>query len=121
MNDMNNLFEVQSNDEPKKNSERRGKNFFSFFSFKKMITPEIIKVVYASVVCISVIVAISIIFTDDNGYSGSGSGTSLSLLFLLFFNIFWRIFCECIILFFKIHESLESIDDKFKNTVEKNN
>ena len=82
-----------------------------FFAFRLMITAGLIKVIYPlGVVFILALVGLSWFW----GIRPKGSDLPWaplmswdhSLLFLLFANIGWRIFCELMILLFSIHESL---------------
>lgn len=78
-----------------------------FFAFRLMITAGLIKVLYP-------LGAIGIISSMFFVVPKQGSDPSLiptmswdrALLFVIFANIGWRIFCEQMILLFSIHESL---------------
>lgn len=83
-----------------------------FFAFRLMITAGLIKVLYP-------LGAIGIIISTFFMIPKQGGDASLAptmtwdraLLFVIFANIGWRIFCEQVILLFSIHESLNRKND----------
>lgn len=84
-----------------------------FFSFRKMITPSLIKIVY--VLGMIAIIISGIVFLI---LKAEGGPTILALILPLFgvvvLNIIWRIVCEGVILAFSAHEVLVSIEKKLK-------
>lgn len=96
-----------------------GFNWGDFLSFKTMITLKVIQIMY---VIIAAIITIGGLVTMFSGGSGRGYGYSSfmpggfmgGLLIIIFGNILWRIWCELIIVFFRINKSLSNIDDKTK-------
>lgn len=90
-----------------------------FFSFKTMLSPTIIKVVYA----IGMLVITGLGASTMAGWQLSRGRESLDsrlyaitgLLILIVGNILWRIACEFVILQFSIHELLGSIDDHLES------
>lgn len=85
-----------------------------FLAFRLMISAGLIKVIYP-------IGALLIVVLTAGGLGFRPQDSILSifppmawdhaLLFLLFANIGWRIFCEQMILLFSIHESLNRTSD----------
>lgn len=95
----------------KSNSLNKGFNWIDFFAFRKMITFQIIQVVYAIGALIITLSALITLFTrDNNPYSMIPSDPVLGLIILIFGNILWRIWCELIIVFFRINNTLSDID-----------
>jgi len=80
-----------------------------FFSFRKMVSPILIKIIY-SVGLIGI--------TLYGFYAIFGNTTAqmkvIGLLSILLGNLFWRILCEGWILLFSIHDILGSIEKKLK-------
>lgn len=89
--------------------------FQRFLSFKYLVTPQIMKFIYISGVFLSIFAAF-FLFILMIGLRGLRSSeyviTAFIFITFLFivFNLFWRIFCEYLILFFSIHEMLSSIE-----------
>ena len=83
-----------------------------FFNFKTMISPTLIKIIY-------VIGAVGILFGSFaaadgiSGFTGGGSagGAFTALLLLILGELFWRIACENMILFFSMHDILSGSPD----------
>lgn len=71
-----------------------------FLSFKKMITPIIIQVLFWLGVLVAVIAALATMFTQSF-FAG--------LLMLILGPILVRVYCELLIVIFKIHDCLEGI------------
>ena len=82
-----------------------------FFKFRKMITPAIIQVIFWVGVVICVIAGLVTMGASFSSYSG-GVGVFLSgLLMVVLGPIAVRIYCEIIILFFRMNENLSDIKD----------
>ena len=82
-----------------------------FLKFRKMITPAIIQVLFWVGVAGSVIAGLVIMGTSFNSYYG-GVGVFLAgLLTLLLGPVVVRIYCELLILFFRMNETLTEIKD----------
>lgn len=77
------------------------------FSFDKMITPKIISIIYYLLLAGSVIYGVIIMFTYF-----SFKSFCLGLLAMVFGALFSRIWCELLIVTFKINENLKKIADK---------
>ena len=84
----------------------------SFLSFDKMITPVIIKVLFYIGVIISILIGISLILNGVNAYFGGGALVFLGLLTIILGPIMVKVYCEILIVIFKIHESLVEIKNK---------
>ncbi len=81
-----------------------------FLSFRKMITPLIIKVLFWVGVAISVIVGL--VFVVSSFTARGGGGLFLyGLLVIVLGPVVTRIYCEILILFFRMHDSLNEIKD----------
>ena len=78
------------------------KKISGYFQFKNMITNSIIQYLYVIGVINIIIISIGLI---------NGSSEQYGFYLLLYGNIFWRIICEGLILFFSIHESVVSIEN----------
>jgi hypothetical protein len=105
------------------NSQKPGGfNWKDFLSFKTMITLRIIQIVYVVIAVIITLGGLATMFSGgrSSGYGGLGYGSFMpggffgGLLLIVFGNIIWRIWCELIIVFFRINKTLNSIDEKTK-------
>lgn len=75
-----------------------------FLSFRKMITPVIIQIIFWIGVAVAIIVGIVVLATADE------VGTRLlGLLYIFVGPIYWRVVCEVTILFFRMNETLTDI------------
>ena len=85
-----------------------------FLKFRKMITPVIIQILFWIGVAGSVLGGLIVIATSF-GSSGSGAAGFLAgLLMLVLGPVFVRVYCEILILLFKINESLVDIKDNLQ-------
>ncbi len=94
-----------------------GFNWGDFFSFRKMITPQFIQVIYIIGAALITFGGIGMMFNGqrDSGYgSNPFSGFGVGLIVIAAGNLFWRIWCEFIIVIFRVNQSLKSIDEKTK-------
>jgi len=95
-------------------THRRG----GFFSFGTLITPACIQVAYvigAAVITLASLLMVALVltgvapeYTDTNRDVLLVGGVTL----LGIGNLLWRVLCEMVVLFFRIHEVLEDLDDK---------
>lgn len=76
-----------------------------FFSFDRMLTPALIQVVFWIGVALSVLVGLVFIF------SASGSGAIFGLLYIVLGPLVVRVWCELVIVIFRIHSTLAEIRD----------
>lgn len=74
----------------------------SFIKFDKMITPAIIQVIFIASLIFFVFTALILIIDG-------GASIFAGLLLLIFGPLIARVYCELLIVIFKIHESLEEI------------
>lgn len=79
-----------------------------FLNFRKMITPVVIQVVFWLGLAGNLIVSI---MTMTRG----GLNILFGLLMLLFGSLMVRVYCELIILFFRIYDSVRAIEDSRKS------
>lgn len=85
----------------------------SFTNFEKMITPVIIKILFWIGVVFSVLMGL-ILFIG--GIAGNGGSAVLAgLILMLIGPLFTRVQCELLIVIFKIHETLNEINQKIDN------
>lgn len=79
-------------------------NFGDFISFRYLITPTLVTVIY-------VIGAVVITLVALGAMTQSGAGGVLGgLLLLIFGNLYWRVILEFIMVLFRMNDALQSID-----------
>ena len=97
-----------------------------FFSFRTMITLQIIQIVYGVVAVLITLASLATMFgghSHDSGFGEFGGGGGFSffsmlggggffggLIMLIVGNVGWRIWCELIIIFFRINKTLNNIE-----------
>jgi hypothetical protein len=88
-----------------------------YFSFEKMISPKLIKVVYVIGMVGIVIAAIymAIAGTKESDDTAKLLKILSALLLAIVGNLLWRLVCEQVILLFSIHDRLASIDRSLKS------
>lgn len=79
-------------------------NFKEFSDFKFMITPVFIKIIFWLMVVLVIIFALYMMTAGRNFLFG--------LVYLFIGPIAVRIYCELLIVMFKIHEGIEKLADK---------
>ena len=85
-----------------------------YWSFDKMVSGSLIKVLYVlGALAITIFSVIMLINGSQARYGGS-TVILLALVYLVLGNLFWRIVCEGIIIIFKIFEKLNQIELKIK-------
>ncbi|MFA6619291.1 MAG: hypothetical protein WCT23_09515 [Candidatus Neomarinimicrobiota bacterium] len=77
----------------------------SYFPFKKMITPIIVKILYVLGIVSLFTYGVILIANEE---------LVLGFIIMILGNMFWRIICESTILAFNIHKSLISIEEILK-------
>lgn len=77
--------------------------------FDEMLTPKVIQIIYWVTTAIIVLLALKNIFTGIFSSYGGSYDVLSGLLILIFGPLFNRIWCEILIVIFKIHESLQKI------------
>lgn len=89
-----------------------GGGFYDFLAFRKLITPDIIKVAYAFGAILLNVAGVVSISSPDLRPDPLQATSPASLVFvILLMNLAWRMLCEGIILFFSIHEVLVSLEN----------
>ena len=83
-----------------------------FLNFDKMITPSIIKFVFWIGSGLTVLWGLILMIIGITSSYGGGFQVFLGLLTILIGPFVIRIYCELLILFFKIHETLQVIKEK---------
>ncbi len=73
-----------------------------FFTFRKMVSITIIKFLYI----------LGLFMITLGGLSGLFQQTLAGIATLIIGNLFWRIFCESLILVFSIHQELVKLNSK---------
>jgi hypothetical protein len=71
-----------------------------------MITPVIIQIVFWVGVAVIVVASFSLMVADDEA---TGVGPLAGIGLLLFGTLLWRVYCELLILFFRMNETLTDI------------
>lgn len=84
----------------------------TFLNFDKMITPAIIKIIFYIGTAISVLISLGIIIKGMDTYYGGGFMVFIGIISLVLSPLIIRIYCELLIIIFKIHESLVEIKNK---------
>ena len=91
-------------------------NIQSFLSFNKMITPTIIKIIFIVGVCFSVLTGLFQVIVGLSSSFGGGLQVFLGLMTIIIGPFLTRIYCEILILFFKMHETLVEMNEKLGAT-----
>ena len=111
-------FSTGKVDEIHKPAARRERNDLTdgYFSFEKMISPTLIKVVYVIGMVSIILGAIYIAFASTKETEDTARLLKIvsALLLAVVGNLLWRLVCEQVILLFNIHERLASIDRSLK-------
>ncbi|WP_100332437.1 DUF4282 domain-containing protein [Bacillus xiapuensis] len=82
-----------------------------FLQFDRMITPTIIKVLFWIGVALSILSGLSMIITGTGQYGG-GFAVLTGLLTIVLGPLLVRVYCELLMVFFKMHESLKNIEER---------
>ncbi len=80
--------------------------FKDFFNFDKMITPSIIQIIFWIGVVFSVLAGLVMIVNGITAQYGGGMLVLMGLIYLVLGPLFTRVFCELVIVFFKINDNL---------------
>jgi hypothetical protein len=86
-----------------------------FLTFRKMITPIIIQVLFWIGLAVCAISGIIIIVSGTTSYSGGGVAVLIGLVLLLVGPLVVRIYCELLILLFRMNETLNEIKSSLQN------
>ena len=103
---------------PEATEKAQNKAIKDYFSFHKLISINIIKILYV-IGIISIIIEGILYMSDEIDYMIKygwkyGDPDTIAIGFGIIFlgNILWRVLCEGWIVFFKIHDQLDSIEKK---------
>ena len=105
--DINDILETKS-ESTQKVSEG------GFFSFQKMISGTLIKILYVIGLIIITIGGIVMIAQGSDMYRGGEAFVLGGIALIIFGNILWRIICEGWIIIFSLHETTVSILKELK-------
>lgn len=83
----------------------RGFSISDFLSFRYMITPPLVQVIYVLVAVIIVVAGLVTMFSN-----APGGGPLPGLAIIIFGNLIWRVYMELVMLFFRINEGIQRID-----------
>jgi len=75
-------------------------NFNDFFSFRQMVSMQIIKIIYI----------LGLVFITIGGIIGLFDNFLMGLAAIVLGNLIWRLICESAILLFSIHDILGNIE-----------
>lgn len=81
-----------------------------FMTFDKMITPTIIKIIFWVGVAFSVLTGLIMMIAGSS--EGEGLVTFAGFIFIFIGSLMTRVYCELLIIFFKMHESLNEIKNE---------
>ncbi len=102
-------------------------NFSDFMQFKRMITLQVIPILYAVVAIIITLASLAMMFSGGGrgGYDSPYGGGAFSympggfiggLIFLILGNIFWRMWCEFILVLFRINRNIQDVERNTRKT-----
>lgn len=80
-----------------------------YLTFEKFITPVIIQIVFWLGLAAIVLLALLGIVASANSPYGGGLGVLISFFYLLLGPIFWRMWCELMLVTFRILDELRKI------------
>lgn len=86
--------------------------FADFLSFNRMITPLFITILYYVLMVLSILGSLVGMIRGADMPFGGGQIVFFSLVSLIVSPFMIRLFCELLIVIFKIHDRLVSLDDK---------
>jgi hypothetical protein len=78
----------------------------SFLSFRTLITPTMVKVLYVAGVLFVTLAGMFSIFTRES----TPQSQLVGIIIIVLGNILWRVICEGMILFYSIHDILASME-----------
>lgn len=85
-----------------------------FFSFQKMISLTLIKIIYVIGMIAVTVFGIGLMTVGGGAY-GHAEYIFGGMAIIIFGNLFWRIFCEGWIIIFSLHETTVSILNELKD------
>ena len=80
-----------------------------FWAFRSMVTPVIIQIIFWVGVLVCVITGLGFLGVGLTGPYASGLNVFKGLLILIFGPLIVRVYCEILIIFFRINETLTEI------------
>ncbi|GAE95484.1 hypothetical membrane protein [Gracilibacillus boraciitolerans JCM 21714] len=80
-----------------------------FIKFDSMITPMIIKIIFWIGVGLSILSGLGIMISGFTTYYGGGFQVFLGLVVIVVGPLIIRIYCELLIVVFKMHDALQTI------------
>jgi hypothetical protein len=80
-----------------------------FLAFRRMLTPIIVQTLFWVFSAISVLMGIAMLSAPRNPFVDSTAQTVLGLIFLFAGPLMIRVYCELLILFFRMNETLTEI------------
>jgi len=91
-------------------------NLDEFLSFRKFISPIVVKILYLIGVIAIVLFGLYLFFMSFN-YLGHNFGIFLmnffgSILLIIFGNLSWRVGCEMMLLMFSMNDELKKLNNK---------
>lgn len=93
------------------------KSFFkNLLNFDKMITPTIIKILYYIFTILTILVGLAMIITGIGSYYGGGFQVLMGIITIILAPLMIRVYCEILIVVFKINERLENILETVRHT-----
>src|SRR5699024_10383042 len=90
-------------------------NLSSFLYFDKMFTPSIIKIVFWICADLSVLMGLLMIIQGACAYYGGRASIFMGLLTIVIGPFVVRIYCELLIIFFKMNETLHEVKNLLAN------
>lgn len=96
-------MDPKSPGDPQRSASSGGFDLSAFLSFRYLITPTIITIVY-------IIGAVLITLASVAAMAGGGGGLVSGLLILFFGNLYWRVILEFVVVLFRMNDSLGSIE-----------
>lgn len=88
-------------------------NFDKYTNFDQMITPIIIKILFWVGVVVTIISGLILMFGDGGIFTFIGGLIVIAVGLLV-----TRVYCELLIIFFKMHESLQKMNEKLDRMTE---
>ena len=85
-----------------------------FISFDKMLTPIIVQVIFWIGVAISILLGLGMIVKGFASSFGGGILVFMGLVYLVVGPILTRVYCELLIIVFKIHDNLVDIRNSLR-------
>jgi hypothetical protein len=92
----------------------KSEKIIDFIKFRKMITPMIIQVLFWIGAVLAVLGGLVTMATSFGRYGGGGAQFLGGLLVIVLGPVVVRIYCELLILFFRMNETLTEIKDALK-------